>query len=221
MQERQVVIAGERGGQKSEELASAPRQLYRPAVTPVAVITAETSRRSAARASRGAGAGDARVCERCGEPLPAGLRPDARYCSKRCRQAASRQRLKDRPPSPPPTPAETCSWCGGPMPGGLRVEALARLFLEPYRLGDSDDEDEHRLLLDRYLGTLDVGLARDVEQLLATQPSALHALTAGLPAGETEALLERLLDVHRERERVLSAVRFGHGRAVVRGDGGV
>ena len=39
---------------------------------------------------------------------------------------------------------------------------LARLFLEPYRMGDSDDEGEHRLLVDRYLGTLDVGLARDV-----------------------------------------------------------
>ena len=71
---------------------------------------------------------------------------------------------------------------------------LARLFLEPYRLGDSDDEGEHRLLVDRYLGTLDVGLARDVEQLLATQPSELHALTADLSAGETEALLRGLLD---------------------------
>ena len=127
VQERQAVIAGERSGQKFEELVSAPRQLYRPAVTPVAVITADTSRRSAARArrdtSRGAGAGDARLCERCGEPLPAGLRPDARYCSKRCRQAASRTRLKDRPPSPPPSPPETCSWCRGPMPAGVRVEA--------------------------------------------------------------------------------------------------
>ncbi len=46
---------------------------------------------------------------------------------------------------------------------------LVRLFLEPYRLGDSDDEGEHRLLVDRHLGTLDVGLARDVEQLLATR----------------------------------------------------
>ena len=55
---------------------------------------------------------------------------------------------------------------------------LARLFLEPYRLGDSEDEGEHRLLVDRYLGTLEVGLARDIEQLLATQPSELHALTA-------------------------------------------
>jgi len=78
---------------------------------------------------------------------------------------------------------------------------LARLFLEPYRLGDSDDEGEHRLLVDRYLGTLDVGLARDVEQLLATQPSELAALTADLSAGETEALLGRLMDLRGERER--------------------
>jgi hypothetical protein len=59
-------------------------------------------------------------------------------------------------------------------------------------------------LVDRYLRTLDVGLARDVEQLLATQPSELHALTADLSAGETEALLQRLLDVHDERERAKS-----------------
>ena len=81
---------------------------------------------------------------------------------------------------------------------------LAQLFLEPHRLGDSGDEGEHRLVVDRYLGTLDVGLARDVEQLLATQPSELHALTAELSAGETEALLQRLLDVHGERERAKS-----------------
>ena len=66
---------------------------------------------------------------------------------------------------------------------------LARLFLEPYRLGDADDEGEYRLLVDRYLGTLEVGLARDVEQLLAAQPSELHALAADLSAGETQALL--------------------------------
>jgi hypothetical protein len=28
---------------------------------------------------------------------------------------------------------------------------LVRLFVEPYRLGDSEDEGEHRLLVDRYL----------------------------------------------------------------------
>jgi hypothetical protein len=81
---------------------------------------------------------------------------------------------------------------------------LVRVLLEPYRLGDCEDEAEHRLLVDRYLGTLDVGLARDVEQLLATQASELHALTADLSAGETEALLQRLLDVQGERERAKS-----------------
>jgi hypothetical protein len=61
---------------------------------------------------------------------------------------------------------------------------LAGVFVEPYRLGDSEDEGEHRLLVDRYLGTLEVGLARDVEQLLATQPSELGALSADLSPGE-------------------------------------
>ena len=87
---------------------------------------------------------------------------------------------------------ETGRWCGWVCFSG---HPLAHLFLEPYRLGDSDDEGEHRLLVDRHLGTLDVGLARDVEQLLATQPSELGALTADLSAGKTEALLRRVLDV--------------------------
>ena len=128
VQKRQVLVAGERGGRKFEELLFASRKLYRPAVTPVAVATGDTSRGSAARAKRdmspGAGVGRAsRSCERCGEALPPGLRPEARYCSKRCRQAASRARLKNRPSSPPPSPPETCSWCGDPMPGGLRAGA--------------------------------------------------------------------------------------------------
>ena len=128
VQERRVVVAGERGGQKLEELLSASRQPYRSPPTPVAVTAGDTSRASAARAHRGTspagGAREAsRSCERCGEPLPAGLRAEARYCSKRCRQAASRARLEHRPSSPPPTPAEACSWCDGPMPADRRVEA--------------------------------------------------------------------------------------------------
>jgi len=124
VRERQVVTAGERGGEKFEELLSAPGRLDRLPVTPVAAGV--VSGASAARAHRatpaGAGKG-ARSCERCGEPLPPGLRAEARYCSKRCRQAASRARLKDRPPFPPPSAAETCAWCEGPMPAGVRVEA--------------------------------------------------------------------------------------------------
>jgi endogenous inhibitor of DNA gyrase (YacG/DUF329 family) len=128
VEERQVVIAGERGGQKFEEPVSAPRQLYRSPGTPAAVTAGDRSRGSAARAARdmspaAGGEVDAGSCAQCGEPLPAGLRAEARYCSKRCRQAASRARLKDRPPSPPPTATETCAWCDGPMPAGVRVEA--------------------------------------------------------------------------------------------------
>jgi hypothetical protein len=78
---------------------------------------------------------------------------------------------------------------------------LVHLFREPYRLGDCDDEGEDRLLVDRYLGTLEDGLARDVEQLLATQPSELGALTADLSAGEAEALWQRLVDVQAGRSK--------------------
>jgi predicted nucleic acid-binding Zn ribbon protein len=128
VEERQAVVAGERGGQKFEELVSAPRQLYRSSGTPAAVTAGDGSPGSVVRAARdlspaAGGEVDAGSCAQCGEPLPVGLRAEARYCSKRCRQAASRARLKDRPPSPPPTPTETCVWCGEPMPAGVRVEA--------------------------------------------------------------------------------------------------
>ncbi len=82
---------------------------------------------------------------------------------------------------------------------------LVRVFLEDYRLGESEQEAEHLLLVDRYLGTLEVGLARDVEQLLATQPSELRALTADLSASETRALLQHALDVAAERRRATPA----------------
>ena len=128
VEERRAVVAGERGGQRFEELVSAPRQLYRSPGTPAAVTARDGSPGSAARAARdrsptAGGEVDAGSCAQCGEPLPAELRAEARYCSKRCRQAASRARLKDRPPSPPPTPTETCAWCGEPMPAGVPVEA--------------------------------------------------------------------------------------------------
>jgi hypothetical protein len=78
VKKRQVLVAGERGGRKFDELLFASRRLYRPAVTPVAVAPGDTSRGSAARARRdaspGVGAGRAsRSCERCGEPLPPAL----------------------------------------------------------------------------------------------------------------------------------------------------
>jgi len=121
--ERQVVVAGERGGQQFDELLSAPRPPTRLTVIPAASITPrDTSSGPAAPADQQSSlpardAGEvSRVCEHCGESLPAGLRSEARYCSKRCRQAASRVRLKHRPSKSPSAPPERCSWCGGPMP---------------------------------------------------------------------------------------------------------
>ena len=128
--ERQVVVAGERGGQKFDEVLSPPRPPTRPTVMLLAPTTPrDTSPGQAAPAdqqsslpARAAGE-TSRVCEHCGEPLAAGLRSGARYCSKRCRQAASRARLKYQPSKPPSPPPEKCSWCGEPMPAGLRAEA--------------------------------------------------------------------------------------------------
>jgi len=75
------------------------------------------------------------------------------------------------------------------------------LFLNPYQLGSSEQEAEHWLLVDRHLATLDVGLAHDVQALLATQPSELHALTAELSPTEAAALLEHAFEKHAARER--------------------
>jgi hypothetical protein len=95
--ERQVVVAGERGGRKFDEILSAPRLL---ATVTIAPSTANPLRDTSPRAvatdtSDGPRrvSGTSRSCERCGDPLAAGLRAEARYCSKRCRQAASRARL--------------------------------------------------------------------------------------------------------------------------------
>jgi hypothetical protein len=128
--ERHVVAAGERGGQKFDEVLSAPRPPIRLAVIPAVPTTPrDTSPGQAAPADQqfslpARDAGEvSRVCEHCGESLPAGLRLEARYCSKRCRQAASRARLKLQPLKPPSPPPERCSWCGEPMPAGRRAEA--------------------------------------------------------------------------------------------------
>jgi predicted nucleic acid-binding Zn ribbon protein len=129
VKERQVVVAGERGGQKFDEVLAAPTPVRLAAMPAVPTTPRDTSPGPAAPADQqsslpAAGAGETlHVCEHCGGPMPAGLRPEARYCSKRCRQAASRARLRHQPPKPPSPPPESCTWCGGSMPAGLRAEA--------------------------------------------------------------------------------------------------
>jgi hypothetical protein len=78
---------------------------------------------------------------------------------------------------------------------------LVGVFLEPYRLGQAHDHGEHRLLVDRYFGSLHVGLAEDVDQLLAAQPSDLAADAEQLLPGVVRLLCQRALALKAERER--------------------
>jgi endogenous inhibitor of DNA gyrase (YacG/DUF329 family) len=150
---RSIQIAGKRGGRTFEEILSAPRQITRVTIAPPALntirdVSRDTSPR-AVHADRSGGPAEspraARSCERCGDPLPAGLRAEARYCSKRCRQAASRASLRQRSGRAGLTAPARCARCQGPMPSGVRPEARycskrcrqaasrARLALAPNR----------------------------------------------------------------------------------------
>jgi hypothetical protein len=124
---RSIQVAGQRGGQKFDEMLSPPRQI---ATVTIASPAANTLRDTSPRAvetdtSDGPRRvpGTSRSCERCGDPLAAGLRAEARYCSKRCRQAASRAQLRQRSGRAGLTAPERCACCQGPMPTGLRPEA--------------------------------------------------------------------------------------------------
>jgi endogenous inhibitor of DNA gyrase (YacG/DUF329 family) len=129
--ERSIAITGKRGGQKFEEILSIPRQIARVTIAPVTASTLrDTSRDTSPRAVRADTSGGtaevsrtSRSCERCGDPLAAGLRAEARYCSKRCRQAASRARLRQQSGRADLTAPERCALCQGPMPSGVRPEA--------------------------------------------------------------------------------------------------
>jgi len=84
------------------------------------------------------------------------------------------------------------------------------VFLEPYRLGQPYDQGEYRLLIDRYLGTLHVGLVEDVEQLLAAQPSDLTH-SDQLSPGEMRLLRQRALALKAQRERAGNLARLHAG----------
>jgi hypothetical protein len=132
--ERQVVVAGERGGRKFVEVLSASRPPARLSVMAPTLTTArDTSPGPADPADEqssppASGAGEvSRVCEQCGGLMPAGLRPEARYCSKRCRQAASHERLRRQPPKPPsPRPRSAAGVAGRCPPGCERRRGSAQ-----------------------------------------------------------------------------------------------
>ncbi len=110
--ERSITLAGRRGAQPfTKTIADAAR------ATPQAA--SDTSRDTSPRETARHG----RVCKRCGQPIAQTARSEARYCSKRCRQAASRARLRERSGRSALTLPKRCAQCAGPMPTGLRLEA--------------------------------------------------------------------------------------------------
>jgi hypothetical protein len=82
VKERQVLVAGERGGQKFDEVLSAPRPVRLAAMPAPPTTPRDTSPGPAAPADQqsslpagGAGEGTLRLCDRCGRPLPQGFVP--------------------------------------------------------------------------------------------------------------------------------------------------
>jgi hypothetical protein len=124
---RSIQVAGQRGGRKFDEILSTPRQIATVTIASPATNTPRDTSPRAVETDTSSGAaeisGTARSCERCGTALAAGLRAEARYCSKRCRQAASRARLAQRSGRAGLTAPERCARCDGPMPTGRRPEA--------------------------------------------------------------------------------------------------
>ena len=115
--DREVVSSGTRGEQQfSEVLVPRPR-----ARAPLPWHS-DTSRDTSSAAEVPPLA--ARVCERCGKAISPEARAEARYCSKLCRQAASRARLRERSGRAGLRAPERCAHCSGPMPARLRPEAL-------------------------------------------------------------------------------------------------
>ena len=107
--ERSITLVGKRGSERFAET--------------LARGAAIRSGRDVSRDASLVSALERRACERCGGPIAPSARSEARYCSKRCRQAASRARLRELWGPPARVAPERCAWCEDPMPAGLRSEA--------------------------------------------------------------------------------------------------
>ena len=113
---REVALAGKRGGEDYGEVLI-PRPRSRVTLTPPGDVSRDVSPPALAVVA------PERSCERCGAPIAAGARLEAMFCSKRCRQAASRARLRERSGRAALSAPECCAWCTGSMPAGVRPEA--------------------------------------------------------------------------------------------------
>jgi hypothetical protein len=113
------------------------------------------------------------------------------------------------PPRPPAGPAWRLL---------IGEHPLGRAILEVYDLGDRGDEPvpaAHWLLCDRFEQTLWVGLARDVEALLCTQPSELHAAARIVGGEQVAAVLRRQLEQAPLPSRAQIEAQMRHKRALL------
>jgi hypothetical protein len=125
--ERSLMLAGTRGSERFQETLPATtrtsthtiRDTSRDTSSPINVGDHPRPPQANTNPSQAA----ARECCRCDQPIPATARPEARYCSKRCRQSASRASLREQSGRAALSPPERCDRCDGPMPKGLRPEA--------------------------------------------------------------------------------------------------
>jgi predicted nucleic acid-binding Zn ribbon protein len=121
---REVIVTGRRGEEPLDEvLRERPRGWTPP---PRDDTSRDTSAPIAAElegVSPPVIASTLRSCTVCGGAIATAARPEARYCSKRCRQSASRARIRERTGRAGLRAPERCAQCSGPMPTGLRPEA--------------------------------------------------------------------------------------------------
>jgi hypothetical protein len=115
---REVLSTGTRGDQQFNEVL-----IPRPCTRTPLLRHSDTSR-DTSPAAEVAPPPPNRVCERCGTAIAPEARKEARYCSKLCRQAASRARLRERSGRAALRAPAQCAHCSGPMPNGLRPESL-------------------------------------------------------------------------------------------------
>ena len=112
---REVLSAGKRGDQEFDEVLIA-----RPRTRTPLPWHSDTSPAAEVAPPRPL----SRVCVRCGTAIASEARTEATYCSKLCRQAASRARLRERSGRAALRAPAQCAHCSGPIPKGLRPEAL-------------------------------------------------------------------------------------------------
>ncbi len=101
----------------------------------------------------------------------------------------------------------------------LVSEHLGRAIFDGYDLGtrseDPADQAPHWLLCDRFEQTMWVGLARDIEALLCTQPSELHAAARIVGGEQVAAVLRRQLEQAPLPSRAQIEAQMRHKRALL------